>query len=255
LLTRHSARVLLHCRNIKKGQKALAEISAATGSDKIELVSADFEDLQSVKKMCNSIIEKYSHLDILVNNAGAIFKEYQTARGGIEKTILVNHLSGFLLTNLLLKQLEKGPESLIINMASNAHYRGKMNFASFKQNLGYTGFRAYGQSKLANLLFTYELHKRLKKSTTSTFCLHPGLVATNFAASQYFTVEFAFKMIPFFFTSPKKVARDVLKFIGDPDSAGKFFYAGKERQSSLLSYDEHLAGELWRHSEEFVSEI
>ena len=174
-LAGQNAEVIIVGRSVQKATDTVKQIKTVTGNDCVSYLLADFSDLNQVRELVNTFRERYSHLDILINNAGAYFhRRYETA-SGVEKTFVVNHLSHFLLTNSLLEQLCQSESARIINVSSNAHRYDRMNFSDLGFKRFYFGFWAYARSKLANVLFTYELSRRLSGTKVTVNTLHPGL--------------------------------------------------------------------------------
>ena len=178
-LARLGATVVLVCRNKEKGNKALEEIKSETGNDKIDLLIADLSSQKSIRDLASNFKTKYAKLDVLINNAGVYRNKRTLTEDGIETTFAVNHLAPFLLSNLLLDELKASPSSRIIIVASGLERQGKINFDDLQCENGYSGFGAYNQSKLANVLFTYELARRLEGTGITVNCLQPGFVRTN----------------------------------------------------------------------------
>ena len=170
------ATVIMLCRNEKRGQEALARLTAETDR-KLDLMICDLGDFASIRDFVRRVEEKYPRVDILVNNAGFISLDRQETKDGIERQFGINHLGHFLLTTLLLDRMPAG--SRIVNVASGAHKVGKIHFDDINLHHGYNVVKAYSQSKLANVLFTRELAVRLKDKGITVNCCHPGAVATN----------------------------------------------------------------------------
>ena len=177
------ATVIMACRSLSRGEKAADDIKSATGnSDRVILRQLDLGSLKSVRAFAKGFLEEFSKLHILVNNAGVMFCPYTLTEDGFEQTFGVNHLGHFALTNLLLPRMkESGPGGRIVNVSSNGHILipyFNMNDLLWKSN-GYSSTKAYGQSKLCNILFTKELHRRLISEGIYSFALHPGVVSTE----------------------------------------------------------------------------
>src|SRR5258708_2513493 len=182
-LARLDATVVLVCRNESKGLEAARSLRAVIGNQKINMLVADLSLQRQVRRLAADFNRKHKRLDVLVNNAGAMFPHRLETGEGIEMTLAVNHLAPFLLTNLLLERLKAAGEARVVNVNSDAHERGIIDFDDIHMRRHYpsggVGMRAYGNAKLANLLTTYELARRLGDSGIAVNALHPGYVATN----------------------------------------------------------------------------
>ena len=181
-LARRGATVALICRNRQKGEDAAREIKALTQSGAIDLLVADLSSQQEVRAVAAEFTRKYDRLHVLVNNAGATFPKRAESVDGIEMTLAVNHLAPFLLTNLLLDGLKASRGARIINVNSDAHEQGKIDYSDIRMRRQYgrgVGMRAYSNAKLASLLTTYELARRIQGTQVTVNALHPGYVATN----------------------------------------------------------------------------
>lgn len=181
-LARRGATVILICRNRQKGKDAAREIQALTRSGATDLLVADLSSQQEVRAVAAEFNRKYERLHVLVNNAGATFPKRAESVDGIEMTLAVNHLAPFLLTNLLLDRLKAAEGARIVNVNSDAHEQGKIDFSDMQMRRHYgrgVGMRAYSNAKLANLLTMYELARRLQGTQVTVNALHPGYVATN----------------------------------------------------------------------------
>ncbi|HVU01288.1 MAG TPA: SDR family oxidoreductase [Polyangiaceae bacterium] len=250
-LARRGAHVVLVCRSRDKGDTLRSEITRNGGT--ATLVLSDFESLADVRRAATEILEKVPKIDVLVNNAGAIQTERRNTKDGIELTFGVNHLAPFLFTNLLLDRLKASAPSRIVNVASRAHKRGGFDLEDVEMKKGYVPFVAYCRSKLANVLFTYELARRLEGTTVTTNALHPGVIASGFGRNTPGTFKTLVRIAAPFMWTPEKGAQTSLKLATDPSLAavtGKYFdEKGRETRSSDLSYDVALQKGLWALSE------
>ena len=174
------ARLLVHGRDPDKGARAVAELKARSGNPAIEFLQADFSSLADVRRLAAAVLEHTPRIDVLVNNAGGIFGKRTLSKDGYEMTFAVNHLAPFLLTHLLVDTLKSGGPSRIVTTASHAHRGAKIWFDDLQATRKYSPMGAYGRSKLANILFTRALAKRLQGTNVTATCLHPGFVRTNF---------------------------------------------------------------------------
>ena len=262
------AEVILACRSIEKGENASLKIAQSKPKGKIVVMSLDLTDLASIKSFAADILKDYNQLDVLLNNAGIMMSPYGLTKDGFESQIGTNHLGHFALTGHLIKILISTPNSRIVNVSSNAHKFGKMDFDNllFENGKGYTPMKAYGQSKLANLLFTYELQRRLEKSGASSLSVaaHPGIAATNLA--KYMEDKWWFKLLmPLASLMVQNQADGALPQIRatvDPDVKGGQYYGpggSGERsgppvlvQSNEASHNKEDAKKLWELSEQLT---
>lgn len=253
-LARMGATVVMVCRNPQKGAAAQAEIRAQSGNDRVDLLLADFASLRSVRALAEEYTRRYRQLHVLVNNAGLYLPTRFETEDGYEMTLGVNHLAPFLLTNLLLDTVIASAPTRIINVSSEAHRGARINFADLQSVRKYNGFQAYGQSKLANILFTYELAQRLTGTGVTVNCVHPGAVATNFGSSdKWFSLLLT--VIRPLLRTPEKGAETPIYLAASPDVAGvtsTYFKDKKPIRSSNASYRQEDWKRLWRVSEELV---
>lgn len=249
-------KVIMLCRDSSRGNQALQEVIEKTKNHDTELLLCDLASLDSIRKATTGFLTHHQKLDILVNNAGVILPGYHLTQDGFELQFGVNHLGHFLLTALLFPSLKKCAPSRIINVASGAHHVGKIHFDDIHLKQNFSFVRAYAQSKLANILFTYELSERAKGSQVTVNCLHPGAVATEMGIDR--KTGFGRSITQFlkpFFLSPEAGA-DTTYFLSTAQEVagitGKYFYRRKEKKSSPLSYDQETAKKLWDLSEKLV---
>ena len=246
-LARMGANVVLVCRSQSKGDLASSEIRRVTGNESVELMIADLASLESVRKFARDFKQSHQKLHVLVNNAGLILGKRTLTPDGLEATFEVNYLSHFLLTHLLLDVLKASAPSRIVNISSDAHTSGHMNFDDLQCERGYGGWKSYCQSKLAQILFTYELAERLKGTGVTVNCLHPGAVRTNWG-DEAGTLGIGIRLARPFMLSPDKGAETALYVSTSPDLegvSGKYFAKKREAQSSKESYDEEERRKLW----------
>ncbi len=188
------ARTVLTARSETSGREAVADIRRSTGSDDVELVLFDLADLDSVRRGAADLLERCDRIDVLVNNAGLILSERTETKDGFEATFGINHLGPFLLTTLLLDRIIASAPARIVNVSSTAHRSARrgLDFDDLQSTKRYTGMQAYGRSKLANILFTTELARRLEGTGVTANAVHPGTVATGFARDGDANGVFAF---------------------------------------------------------------
>ena len=258
-LAEMGARTVLVCRDPARGEAARAEIAQRSGSGEVDLLIADVSSQRQVRQLAADINGRYDRLDVLVNNAGAMNTTRTLTEDGIETTFAVNHLAYFLLTDLLLDMLKAGDGGRIVSVSSRAHVGSRINFDDIGGEQRFSGYRIYGQSKLANVLFTYELARRLDGSGVSANCLHPGVVATGFGHnnSDLFGRTFGVVLgaIRPFILSPERGAETSIYLASSPEVAGvsgKYFSSKKAIKSSPETYDEAAAQRLWRFSEDLT---
>ena len=250
------ATLALVCRNKSKGEAVVKTITGQTKNNNITLFVADLSSQAEIRMLAAQLNEKYPHIDVLVNNAGAINKDYILTVDGIETTFAVNHLAYFLLTNLLLEKLKAAPKARIINFASMASMFGKINFVDLNLEKGYSSWKAYSQSKLANIIFTYELAKKLENSNVTANCLHPGVVKTRFGKELKGFFGFVFKKMEFFMRTAEKGAETAIWLASSAEVegiTGKYFQDKKAIKSKNVSYNAEVQHKLWEVSEKLTN--
>ena len=178
-LAKRGARVVLACRSVEKGRAAVEAVKSRSKNENVVFVKLDLASLKSVRDFSDRILQDEARIDILINNAGVMVPPYTKTEDGFELQIGVNHLAHFLLTNLLLERIKEAPSPRIVNVSSEAHKYGKINFDDLQSEQSYTPMRAYAQSKLANIIFTQSLAKRMKGTNVTAYSLHPGAVTTE----------------------------------------------------------------------------
>ncbi|MCA1599720.1 MAG: SDR family NAD(P)-dependent oxidoreductase, partial [Chloroflexi bacterium] len=211
-------------------------------------LQADLSSQESIRDLARTFTDKYDQLQVLVNNAGGVFSKRETTVDGLEMTFALDHLAYFLLTTLLLPVLERSAPARIINVSSGAQGTGKIDFDDLQGAKRYSGWRAYSQAKLANVLFTYELARRLQGTGMTANCLHPGFVATGFAQNNSGALQALIKAGQVFAISPEKGAETSVFLASSPlveGVSGKYFANKKEKKSAKQSYDESAARRLW----------
>ncbi|HEY8460773.1 MAG TPA: SDR family oxidoreductase [Blastocatellia bacterium] len=257
-LAASGASVIMVSRNRGKGEAARDEIVKETGNESVDLMIADFSDLSQIRRLAADVKAKYPRLHALVNNAGTFTRERTLTVDGYETTFAVNHLGYFLLTRELLDLLKSSAPARIVNVASDAHRSGHIHFDDLNLEKGYGIWKAYAQSKLANVLFTYELARRLEGTGVTANCLHPGVVGTNlFNNLGGLAGKFLRLFLPFMRT-PEKGADTIIWLASSPEVeniTGKYFADRKERATNPESYDASIAARLWEVSERMCSSI
>jgi NAD(P)-dependent dehydrogenase (short-subunit alcohol dehydrogenase family) len=254
-LARMGATVVIVGRNAPKTVEVVEEIRAANGNKNVDSLLADLSSQQEVRRLADEFKSKYPHLHVLLNNAGAAFLKRQLSIDGIEMTFALNHLAPFLLTNLLLDTIKASAPARIINVSSDAHTSGKIEFDNLQGERAY-GFKTYGNSKLAIILFTVELARRLAGTGVTVNALHPGLVATNFGKNTGGVIARLFGIIaPLVALSPAKGAETSIYLASSPSVegiTGKYFYHSQVTPSAPQATDMVVARQLWDISAEMV---
>jgi len=256
-LARMGARVVIVCRDSNRGETAQMEIKTKSGNDAVDLMIADLSSQQSIHQLVENFRQRYTQLHVLINNAGMFMLRRRETVDGLEMTFAVNYLAPFLLTNLLLDVLKASAPARIVNVSSESHQEGYIKMDDLQAEKHYRSMRAYGQSKLALVMFTYELARRLQGTGVSANCLHPGFVATNIGQSGLWPIGRA--VVKFIFSgfgiSPEEGAKTSVYLATSPeveDVTGKYFAKSMPRQSAPISYDESLQQQLWDESAKLV---
>jgi NAD(P)-dependent dehydrogenase (short-subunit alcohol dehydrogenase family) len=251
------AKVLVHGRDPDKGAQAVAELKARSANPGIEFLQADFGSLADVRRLAAAVMERAPRIDVLVNNAGGIFGSRRLSKDGYEMTLAVNHLAPFLLTHLLVDALKRGAPSRIVTTASRAHRSAKIAFDDLQSAQKYSAMGAYGRSKLANILFTRVLAKRLEGTDVTATCLHPGFVRTSIGRG--LDVPLLLKpvlaLIWRLARPPAKGAETVVHLAASPavqGASGGYYVDCKLTPPSPAGQDDSAAERLWHVSEELV---
>jgi len=242
----------LICRNKEKGEKVVKYIKEKTRNNNIALFIADLSSLKEIIKLAEEISKIFPRIDVLVNNAGAINKERTVTVDGYETTFATNHLAYFLLTNLLLDNLKASPNARIVSVASQAAMIGKINFNDLQLEKKFSSMNAYANSKLANIMFTYSLAKRLEGTNVTANCLHPGGVRTNFGQDLKGFFGFIFQKMSGLMRTAEKGAETIIWLASSKEVegvSGKYFKDLKEIKSNKQSYNTEAQQKLWLMSE------
>lgn len=255
-LAQRGATVVLVARNREKGLAVRDELRAQSGNPHVDVLFADLSSQQSTRELAASFQQRYAQLHVLMNNAGGIFFKRETTIDGLELTFALDHLAYFLLTNLLLDTLKASAPARIINVSSSAEAAGRITFDDLQASRHYAAFPVYAQAKLANMLFTYELARRLEGSGVTVNAITPGPVATNFGGSGQGLLSRVFPLIfRVIGKPPERAAETAIQLAGDPALAavsGKAFYERKELQTSPRSHDAAARQRLWQVSAELT---
>jgi NAD(P)-dependent dehydrogenase (short-subunit alcohol dehydrogenase family) len=247
-LAKMDATVVMVARSKERGEAAKAEIIKESQNNSVDLLLADLSSLESVQQLATEFQKKYSKLHVLINNAGLFNRKRHVTTDGYENTFATNYLAPFLLTNLQLGLLRASAPSRIINVSSVGHYNGHINFEDLNLEKEYGGWKAYGQSKLALVLFTHELAKKLRGSGVTVNAVHPGTVATNIWTRPFGPAGFITALPKLFMASPEKGAETIVYLASSPDAqslSGEYLEKLKVKKSSEESYDEEIAQRLW----------
>jgi NAD(P)-dependent dehydrogenase (short-subunit alcohol dehydrogenase family) len=250
-LAARGAHVALVCRTAGSGE--IAHRALGTQGD---VFVADLSSQREVRRLAAEIAARYPRLDVLVNNAAAVYSRRTLSADGIEMQLAVNHLAAYLLTRLLLDRLAQAGSARVITVASGAHFRGRIDFDDLNASRHYFGLTAYNQSKLANVLFTYELARRLQGTSVTANCLHPGLVRTAIGHKHTTRLHaFLHSLLCLLAVSPASGARTAIYLASAPEVAGvsgRYFVNQRRARSSPVTYDPEVADRLWRVSAELT---
>ena len=254
-LAAQGATVVLGCRSPEKGEAVKQEITRATGNSSLDLMVADLASIESTKKGAADFLARYPKLHVLVNQAGLYQSQRTLTPDGLETMFVVNHLSYFLLTNLLLPALKAGAPSRIVNGSGGVEAAGKINFDDLQGEKKFSSFGALAQSKLGNFLFTYELARRLDGTGVTVTIMQPGGVKTELGKGQGGMFGFLLRMMRPFFSTPEQGADTLVWLATSPEVegvTGKYFVKRKEAKSSARSHDRELAARMWKVSAELT---
>jgi len=253
-LARMGARVIMACRSQARGEAALEEArQACKGRGDIRLMQLDLGSFSSIRQFASAYREQYDRLDVLLNNAGVVTIKRETTADGYEAMLGVNHLGHFLLTNLLLDPLTRAQQGRIVNVSSGAHKIGKIHWEDPNLSKGFHVAKGYAQSKLANILFTKELARRLSGTGVTANTLHPGAVSTSIGVNRETGFGKAVhRMLRPFFLTPDEGARTAVYLATAPEVeqvTGEYFVKCKPVQTAEKAGDPQLAARLWDWSE------
>lgn len=246
------ARLILVGRNPARGNMALARIRERTPGAEVALRCADLSLLGEMGRLATEIARSEPRIDVLVNNAGAMFTTRGVTADGLERTFALNHMSYFVLANRLRERLVAAAPARIVNVASEAHRRNRLDFTDLQAARSYRGFTVYGRSKLANILFTRELARRLAGSGVTANCLHPGFVASRFGDNNVGLFRLGLGLAKGLFAlSPEKGAATTVYLASSPEVAGVsggYFDKCRQRLPSAAAQDDTAARRLWEES-------
>ncbi len=257
-LARMGATVVMVARSPERGQEALAEIKATSGNEQVDLLLADLSSQAEIRRLAEEFKSRYSHLHVLINNAGLALSKRTLTVDGVEMAFAVNYLAPFLLTNLLLDVLKASAPARVVNVAGDYHRKATIRFDDLMSERDYSSSGANNQAKLALVLFTYELARRLDGTGVTANCLHPGAVATGLPLKDPDLSRFGrlmYALVKPFFLSPEQGAETSIYLASSPQVEGvtaKYFIKKRAVDSSPESYDEGIAKRLWEKSAELT---
>ena len=254
-LARMGAHLAITGRDRGRTEDAAREIRAA-GGGQVDMLVAELSSQSEVRRLAEEVLQSLSRIDVLINNVGGYWDTRHVTVDGLERTFALNHLAPFLLTNLLLDKLKQSAPARVVTVSSNAHAAGRIDFGDLQGERSYSGARAYSQSKLANILFSYELARRLPATSVTANALHPGLVNTSFGAEDPAGVQkLLVPLLRPFMKSPARGAATSIHLASAADLervTGRYFANSKPTRSSKPSYDEAAAARLWQVSGDLV---
>jgi NAD(P)-dependent dehydrogenase (short-subunit alcohol dehydrogenase family) len=252
-LVRQGAALVLVARDRGRGEAALARLRAKAPQARIEIRYADMSEMAEVRRLAADLLATVGPIDVLINNAGEIFDRHALTGDGLERTFALNHMGYFLLTNLLLDRLKEAPAGRIVSVASEAHRGATLDFADLTGRNGARGWQAYRRSKLANILFTMELARRLAGTSVTANCLHPGFVASRFGdagngLAMRFFIGLGKRLIA---VTPKEGAKTIVFLAASPEVAtvsGRYYAKRRAVEPSAAARDGAAARRLWDES-------
>jgi retinol dehydrogenase 14 len=251
-LATQGARVAITGRDLGRAEEAAADIRRATANPDVTAFGADLSIQSEVRRLASEVLDTHPRLDVLINNVGGFWATRHVTSDGLEHTFAVNHLAAFLLTDLLLDRLKASAPARVVTVSSNAQSLGTIDFEDLQAERRYSGQDAYNQSKLASVMFSYELGRRLAGMGVTANVLHPGVVNSRFGAEDPSKI-FKF-LVPFwrpFMKTPQQGAATSIYLASSPEVqgvTGQYFVNGRAQRSNAASYDETAAGRLWRVS-------
>jgi NAD(P)-dependent dehydrogenase (short-subunit alcohol dehydrogenase family) len=256
-LARRGASLAIVARSDDKAAAAVERISAA-GSEVVDVLKADLSSQESIRALADEALQRYARIDVLVNNAGAVFETRQESVDGVELTWALNHVAPFLLTELLLDRIKQSAPARIVTTTSDAHKGAEVPWDDLnaERSYGQRGFKRYGQSKLANILFTAELARRLEGSGVTANCFHPGTVATGFNRNNGALMRGVMTVIKPFLRKPEKGAQTLVWLVDSEEAGaenGGYFIDCKRAQPEPPARDMDSARRLWELTEQQLS--
>ena len=250
------ARVGITGRDIARAEQAAADIRTASGNPAVDSFAADMSSQAEVRRLASAVMNSYPRLDVLVNNVGGFWAHRHSTADGLEHTFALNHLASFLLTNLLLDRLKASAPARVVTVSSHVQAEGRIDFDDPQGARKYSGQSAYSQSKLANVMFTNELARRLEGTRVTATSLHPGFVRTHFGDEDqagFFAVISG--IVRPFLRTPAQGAQTSIYLASSPDVegvTGQFFANSKPTTANKVAYDTAIAARLWQVSADLV---
>jgi retinol dehydrogenase 14 len=255
-LAKMGARVGITGRDLIRGEQAAADIRTASGNPAVDVFAADMSSQAEVRRLAGAVLDAYPRLDVLVNNVGGFWAHRHPTADGLEHTFALNHLAPFLLTNLLLDRLKASAPARVVTVSSGAQAAGRIDFDDLQGARTYSGQRAYSQSKLANILFTNELARRLQSTGVTANSVHPGVVRTNFGSEdQAGFFRIISPLVRPFLKTPTQGAWTPIYLASSPDVegiTGQFFANRKPKTANRAARDVDVTARLWRVSTDLV---
>lgn len=251
MLAEMGARIILIARDRSRGESVLARLAKINPKDAHRAVYADLTRLSEMKRAAANIAEQERRIDVLINNAGAIFSERKLTEDGLERTFALNHMSYFVVTEGLLQKLAASAPSRIISTASGAHKSAELDFDDLQNAKAYSAIKAYGRSKLCNILHTRELAGRLEGTRVTANCMHPGFVATRFGDESGGLISPVVRIAKLFAISPEKGADTIVYLASSPEVAsvsGQYYFQRRPDLPSRAAQDNKAALRLWNES-------
>ncbi len=250
------ARLVLVGRNRDKGGAAISRLRAEIPGVALEMHYADLSRPDEIRRLADDLLNTAARIDVLVNNAGAVFASRTTTPDGLELTFALNHMGYFRLTSLLRDRLIASAPARVVNVASEAHRGSHLDFEDLQCSRHYKGWRAYQRSKLANILFTRELARRLEGTGVTANCVHPGFVASGFGDNNRGLWRLGVALVKLVAAIPvERGAETPLYLASSPEldgTSGKYFSDRRERQPDAAAQDDNTAARLWKESERLV---
>jgi len=250
------ARVGITGRDLARAEQAAADIRTASENPAVDAFAADMTSQAEVRRLAATVLDAYPRLHVLVNNVGGFWAHRHPTADGLERTFALNHLAPFLLTNLLLDRLKASAPARVVTVSSGAQSMGRIDFDDLQGAHNYSGQRAYNQSKLANIMFTNELARRLDGAGVTATSVHPGVVRTNFGAEDqawFFTI--ISRVVRPLLKTPAQGAKTPIYLASSPDVdgiSGQFFVNRKPKTANKVAYDTDMTARLWRVSADLV---
>lgn len=250
-LAKRGHEIIMICRSRERGEQARKELISDTGNAAIHLELCDLSLMRNIHEFGPAFAKRYAKLDVLINNAGAIFGQRSETEEGLERTFALNHIGYFLLSHYLLPSLEQSDEGRIVNVSSEAHRMAKVDFDDLQYKDGYSQWRAYGDSKLYNILFTRALSRKVKAKNITVNALHPGFVYSNFGDQAKGFFKWIYPILRLFMISAEKGAQTSIYLADAPGVkgiTGEYFSKKRSKKTSKAAYDKELAEKLWKES-------